>query len=157
MSHHIVFLQNVLWWRHFLWQARHIITGQHGARVGQHQIVTQHLWGYRHLWGWGGSWGKNTWFRLCWSTLDRRSSTTLARIPSSYTYTTITPVPVTILKELISRELVQIINKERMVTLERGSAATTTKWTSSPGPGFLPHKQQNINVDGTGPVRFNLN
>ena len=107
--------------------------------------------------GLGGSWGKNTWFRLCWSTLDRRSSTTLARIPSSYTYTTITPVPVTILKELISRELVQIINKEQIVTLERGSAATTTRWTSSPGPGFLPHKNQNINVDGTGPVRFNLN
>ena len=57
MSHHIVFLQNVLWWRHFLWQARHIITGQHGARVGQHQTVTQHLWGHLHLQGWGGPGG----------------------------------------------------------------------------------------------------
>ena len=40
--------------------------------------------------GLGGSWGKNTWFRLCWSTLDRRSSTTLTLLPSSYKTTTTT-------------------------------------------------------------------
>ena len=60
-----------------------------GARVGQ---VCSHPApvGISTPVGLGGSWGKNTWFRLCWSTLDRRSSTTLTLLPSSYNTTTTT-------------------------------------------------------------------
>ena len=65
------------------------------------------------------------------------------------------------MKELISREfkLKELIDrefKEEMVTLE-STTATITGWTASSGSGFLPHKHLNINLDGTGPVKFNLN
>ena len=55
-------------------------------------------------------------------------------------------------------ELEQIINKERMVTLEGTTATTITGWTASPGPGFLtsqtPEYQQWM-VQGQ--LRFDLN
>ena len=155
-----MFLQNVLWWRHFLWQARHIITAtwnQGGAASTSHPAPV----GTSTPMGLGGSWGKNTWFRLCWSTLDRRSSTTLTLLPSSYTTTSttttvyVTTVPVIILKELISREFKSLIrgngyfgeefccNYYRVDIITR--ARVPTSQTSEYQPGW------------SGSVRFNLN
>ena len=106
--------------------------------------------------GLGGSWGKNTWFRLCWSTLDRRSSTTLTLLPSSYTTTTTTYYSSCHYTEGTNKPGVQIINKRKWL-LWRGVLLQLLQ-------GGHHHQHQGSYLTTSeyqrgwsGPVRFNLN
>ena len=124
------------------------------SQGGAASSVTQHLWGWGVL-------GKNTWFRLCWSTLDRRSSTTLTLLPSSYTTTT---VPVIILQTIVhiaytegtNKPGVQIINKRKWL-LWRGVLLQLLQGGHHHQHQGLTSQTSEYGRGWSGPVRFNLN